>query len=379
VELRAENPGSEEVEDVRRIDDPFPVVIFCSESGGPLLVELVTELDIRGVDFRIVRGVAGDPGRATDAMYRHADRALYVICRDVDLDQRCAQRVEASLELRGLPTHEYLLTLTLRSGRVESVASMVAARAVELGRRTPEVEASPPPPPPSVEPLGDPGASTPSSPFEIDDSELLRLETPRPRAAKNLVFGLLGLALAGLMYAGVAESSEATPSVDVGAPESALATRTDEGKGARGDASEPDASPRGEADAGVAMDAERVVEDERRIALAVREHELRALDSILLDPQRSKRGSLQHGRGYCSSRLDGALGGWRLPTLAEVSAVVDAGLISQDYYWTETLGDSASAKQVVYDGKRRRIKRHSPSWRGARAVCVRDRHLASKR
>ena len=63
-------------------DDVLRVVLLCAGERDEVLSALLDELRSRDMDFDLIEGVDLDSSRAIEAMHRHVDDALYVICRD---------------------------------------------------------------------------------------------------------------------------------------------------------------------------------------------------------------------------------------------------------------------------------------------------------
>ena len=108
------------------------------------------------------------------------------------------------------------------------------------------------------------------------------------------------------------------------------------------------------------------------VAAALKARHIRSLDTLVLDPRRSKKGSLERARAHCADRDVHGVRGWRLPQIGEISALVSSSFLEKDYYWTETIGDTSGQRQLVYDGRHSKIKSMSPRFKGARGVCVRN-------
>ncbi len=64
-----------------------------------------------------------------------------------------------------------------------------------------------------------------------------------------------------------------------------------------------------------------------------------------------------------------------LPSVAEATSIAQARLTPTGQYWTEIPSDAANDGHLVYDSKRKRLRPHAANWTGARALCVRNRHL----
>lgn len=340
---------------VAEVEDPLPVILLSSSHTPEAFVQLVSELDLRDVDFEVVHGVETDAKRMLAVMQRLRDRALYVLCMDEVLDRDCAERLEAAVLLSGFIRGRSVMSLSIEEYPIDSLAEMLATRARRLAQRESLDEA--PPPPPSVEPL--PGVvesiEPTRSPFEVADGPLdaPAVAWPLSRRTTLVLGGLAFVALA--LISKIGDDSEP---VDSRAPWPIAVAEH---------AAEEPAAPL----------PEGVVEAQLRAAAAehesLRRHELRSLDLLLIDPHPSARAPLAEARAHCAALDTGQLSDWRLPTVAEISAVGQARLVAPEYYWTETLGDAATAKQVVYDSRRMRMLGRTPGWKGARAVCVRER------
>ena len=357
---QSDPPGS-----VGTIDASLPIVFLSSSQSSDAFVDLLSELDIRGVDFRLVPKVEVDSGPAVAAIRRFGDSALYVICRDEALDAACAERLQAACLLSGLTLGHSVLTLNPGSLSTYATIEMLLELVEELARELPQER--PGPPPASVEPLTIAAPEANSSPFEIADGPLRPPALP-PLSRRSWSFiGATMLLLVGFGLARLAGDG-----TNANSAASVRASRIDAG------ASPPSpvvAGPTSETTFGT-PDARPLELEERYIARALAGHELRALDMLLVDPERSGKVSLEAARGYCQARSHQGLPGWRLPEVAEASAVLQAQLANSDRYWTETSADAASTRHVVYDATRRRMRATNPTSRSARAICVRDRHIS---
>lgn len=332
-------------------------------------MELMTELDIREVDFELVRGIELDSELAFAALRRFKEKAVYVVCRDAELDDLCVDLLKAVFS--GVVAEYRLVDLTLRRESLEMDAAMLAMRCVDRDVRGSLVKAATEEltvaevstPPPSVEPVASASEISGSSPFMFtEDLEPLVADPGGRRRKAMTAFAIAAVLLAigsGWSSSGGEEDLGEVISlaeVALSSPSSSSSTQLREEEGSE-----------------LSKALAELVEEERLIAKAVNTQQIRALDMLLVDPERAKRGGLELARTHCAQLERSGLLFWRLPTLAEATTVLAADLVAKDSFWTETQAEAAGDKQFVYDGRRKRIKSLSPNYRGARALCVRDR------
>lgn len=112
--------------------DPVHLVLLCSTTRSVALVGLVTELAIRGLDFDLVSGVDEDSARAVTAVRRYGEDALYVVCRDEELDYYCGEHLNQVFEREGLRAEHFVVTITLREERIPAQGRMLTSRSQRL-------------------------------------------------------------------------------------------------------------------------------------------------------------------------------------------------------------------------------------------------------
>ncbi|MCA9650724.1 MAG: hypothetical protein H6712_31220 [Myxococcales bacterium] len=134
----------------------------------------------------------------------------------------------------------------------------------------------------------------------------------------------------------------------------------------------PEPEPTVEQPPGDALAIGSEAEDEK-ITEAIRGRRIRALDLLLIDPKRLRRGTYDKALEHCASRGIDGVTGWRLPTVGEARVLTSNEIVPKDYYWTLTKGDTFGSQQLVWNGRRRKIQVSSPHSKKPRAICVRDR------
>lgn len=110
-----------------------------------------------------------------------------------------------------------------------------------------------------------------------------------------------------------------------------------------------------------------------RVEAALRRSSIRGLDSLIIDTSKSRKFTFRSARRYCNRKEAGKLSGWRLPTGRELSRVAGANLTGRGSFWAQPSSRSKSRRAFVWDGKRKKLVKKSAKFRGARALCVRDR------
>jgi hypothetical protein len=113
-------------------DGALRVVLLCAGDQGEILEDLQSELHAHDSDFDLVAGVDLDSSKAEVAMRRHLDDALYVICREGELDDYSAKHLQRTLRATNLVPESHVIVLKLRAGR----ANMQAGSLVKRARRT---------------------------------------------------------------------------------------------------------------------------------------------------------------------------------------------------------------------------------------------------
>jgi hypothetical protein len=113
--------------------------------------------------------------------------------------------------------------------------------------------------------------------------------------------------------------------------------------------------------------------EQEAIDSALRGRAIRALDTLLVAPENSKRRNWARSSRYCEELETAGVGGWRLPEVGELLSLKRSRLVGRRVYWSNTVGDSYGGHRLVYNAKRRRIVSMRATWRGGRTVCVRDR------
>lgn len=138
----------------------------------------------------------------------------------------------------------------------------------------------------------------------------------------------------------------------------------------------------GEASGGPSAPLDEIVDEPEPVAIAadpdvvaaaVRAHQVRALDALLVDEPRSKLGSFEAAVEYCEAREVAGIRGWRVPTLGELRTLGGAKMFKPGTYWSDTLADAVGDERFVWVASRRKPVPHTTRWRKGRVVCVRLR------
>jgi hypothetical protein len=431
---------------------------------------LVSELSKRGLDIEVVRGAELDSEKAMSAVLRFGKEALYVFCRDGDLDEYGVKHLQGVMLHSGQLDARHTVTVSPRDRSVAADASALVTKAKLLGRGRSEStpKRNPPQPPGPTRSLGPtvasgfddeepttevftpphsgnqavapPNSESPTGVFKPPHSDKHPIVPPNSestapedvevefdglsalesRKRKGIAAGLGGLALAALAALFFASSSgdgeddslasadagptpeeliaqtqaklaaEAQAAADAKAASEAEAEATKvaadeayraERAAAAGAGPQIEAAAEGEevpADALVEEEPDEVEEpaapaEEEALDAALDGRKLRALDMLVIDPRRSRRGNFKKAIDHCTDRDAYGVTQWRLPTVGEVTTLVSTGIVSRDRYWTSTEANTSGSRRLLYDGKRKRIRSYSPYYKGARGVCVRKR------
>lgn len=110
-----------------------------------------------------------------------------------------------------------------------------------------------------------------------------------------------------------------------------------------------------------------------RVEAALRRSKIRGLDSLVIDTSRSRKYTFRSARRYCNRKETAKLSGWRLPSARELNRIASANLTGKGSFWSQPSSRSKSRHAQVWDGKRKKLVKKSATYRGARALCVRDR------
>jgi hypothetical protein len=113
--------------------DPIRLVLLCSTTRSVALVGLVTQLALCGLDFDLVSGVDEDSDLAAMAVRHYGEGALYVVCRDEELDYYCSEHLQRVFEREGLRVDHFVVTITLREERIPTQSRMLSTRRRRLG------------------------------------------------------------------------------------------------------------------------------------------------------------------------------------------------------------------------------------------------------
>ena len=129
----------------------------------------------------------------------------------------------------------------------------------------------------------------------------------------------------------------------------------------------------GAAKLGAHTGATAVLEDSPKVLAALKSRDVRAIDTLLVSVSVSKDSAFPDAVAYCSGHRVAELEGWRVPTIGELWTIGEAKIVKPGIYWSDTVGDAHGDKRMVLNTKRARIVPADGSWKGARAVCIRER------
>jgi hypothetical protein len=116
-----------------------------------------------------------------------------------------------------------------------------------------------------------------------------------------------------------------------------------------------------------------LLEDSPQVLAALRSRDVRAIDTLLVATKTSKDVEYEDAISYCAALKLAELEGWRVPAIGELWTLGAAKMMKSGVYWSDTIGDAHGEKRLVLNSKRSRIVPVDATWKGARAVCVRER------
>lgn len=105
-----------------------------------------------------------------------------------------------------------------------------------------------------------------------------------------------------------------------------------------------------------------------RVAAALRERTIRALDILLVAPESTQAMPYPAAEAHCRDLHVEGLGGWRLPELGELGSLTRAEMLGPHRYWSQTPADTFGDERMVWWAKRQRTV---PAVEAAHVVCVR--------
>jgi hypothetical protein len=145
---------------------------------------------------------------------------------------------------------------------------------------------------------------------------------------------------------------------------------------AEADEPEPEVLPEPKGHSASEADDQRptpALEDSPQVLAALRNRDVRAIDTLLVAAEVSKDGTHADAVAWCAALKVAELEGWRVPAIGELWTVGEAKIVKPGVYWSDTVGDAHGDKRLVLNSKRARIVPVDSSWTGAKAVCVRER------
>jgi hypothetical protein len=114
-------------------------------------------------------------------------------------------------------------------------------------------------------------------------------------------------------------------------------------------------------------------DEDTRLAAAIAEGKLRALDLLVVLPPRAQyEVSWEAAANHCKTRRVAGVRGWRLATAHELKSIRRARMLREGVYWSGTLADRELDTILVVDTSRRRMVALS-KVESATPVCVRPR------
>jgi len=406
------------------------VVLCCADENLLELAPVVDGLGKLAMRVELVSGVDLDSTLVNSAAERLGVNNLWVLCQSEALDAFQVGRLETNLSESGVPSSS-LMTLEVDSASPTQLISSISHAAPGHDRAaqaatndTPSITGTSPAagtgPSPTIGALL--GSDLPPA---MPDDDL----DPTPRSMLPIYLGAGGVAVLGIIVAAVllnrppqdgddVAAASATPAAEAAdASEAAMAAAdnaeaeaaamamgtdgsaadtdaaaatvdTDGATDTDGETAEGDELAEAEALALAEAEAEALAEEDAAeeelaptttpeeqalIDAAIRKREIRSLDILLVQPQRSRRKSYEKAKTWCAEKEIEGITNWRLPTIGEIRTISDARLVPRDYYWTHTAADTFGDQLLVWNGKRKRITPKKSRWSGGRALCVRTR------
>lgn len=121
------------------------VVLLCSGSLNAALGAIVSQLQRKNLQVEVVRGVDQNSELARAVAARYGDAALYVFCRDSELQYFGIESLKSSMLAAGEISENRLITISARTRNASSDASALVIKARLLGRSlSPDVARAPP-------------------------------------------------------------------------------------------------------------------------------------------------------------------------------------------------------------------------------------------
>jgi hypothetical protein len=412
------------------------VLLCCAAEDRFALAPAVERLLRVSVESTFVSGIVKDPGLFNQALGKYRAGAFYVLCRSKHLDRMRTTKFQMLLIRQGIPEDlivsvqvlnerpesvsnpviEHIKQFGKKASAPQAPASPNAwpedadveeddalTTPFRLQDIVNEPDAKPAGPPATPPPAPVAQKTTPSQqvlassspsvggpaeppPYAFDDG----LEAIKPKKT-GLIAALVG---GGLLVAGGAvflamsggddQAAESAGVADVsqgsGAPKPPPAAAqpspepepgpVPQAEAADGPAAQPapQAQPQPQAEAAPPPAAGGA--GEPAVLAALQRGEIRALDSILYAAAVSRYDDYPGATEYCAGLNVGGVTGWRLASSTELRALVKPKLIKRARYWTNKTSGKRSA--MLFEGKSKRTKKKKQSYKGGRALCVRD-------
>ena len=111
------------------------VVLLTSKVAGDFMQELTFGLREKGIASEVVAGAELDTELLIDAMRRYRRGALYVMCRDDELDEDAAERLRKNLLHSRKVDEQHVVSIALRNKSLAGHANALAVKARLLGQR----------------------------------------------------------------------------------------------------------------------------------------------------------------------------------------------------------------------------------------------------
>jgi hypothetical protein len=265
-----------------------------------------------------------------------------------------------------------------RQTPADPIAVPLHGKAAELSARVPPQQSGAWRVPPAGDTMSEGARAASPAPLVPDPT------APSSRGFLAVSIGIAALALLGLGYLALRDRGPERPAP---APESPRA-----GQAAGGSAPHPTEPPPQPVERVVSPPPEEpgpapieaveppeppppapaLPEEDAAVAAAIENGEMRALDLILVAPAGDAR-PWREAATSCRARRIREIGGWRLPSVAELKKLRGARMLKAGRYWSSTLAVQGSDDVYVLDAGTRKVEVVPKDAPDVRALCVRGR------
>jgi len=107
------------------------------------------------------------------------------------------------------------------------------------------------------------------------------------------------------------------------------------------------------------------------IAQARARGDLGVYEGIVFAPKHAPKRSFRGAQKLCDEMNQGAIKGWRMPTLAELHVLALGQVIDRGVYWSGTEAEAFGDRALIWSEKKTTAAPITKVWSGARALCVR--------